>query len=256
MRLEDAAGRKFIRDGVNLGRAILPGSVGPLGRKIVGTLAGAVPGLGDLVRVFDNLDEIGERMRAWAEERGLSFVGGSDPNFQSPRSRDPYDISKITAPRAKFAQSALLGKFASRANALGGSIASASERLAANRVDGTSGGVFGLPAPTFASARRFGGPVIAGRDYIIGENGPEKVRFPRNGFVKPNARDAGASNDNSDLLRALLSELQELNKRQSDNTTAIRRLEAAVLVLQNPAKEIGKTAKHIRMSERPAGQAA
>ena len=215
---------------------------------------GAVPFLGPMVRAFDNLDEIGASMRAFAEKHDLSFIGGGDPNFQSPRSRDPYSISQVNEPRAISAKNSLISSFASRANTLGAVVGSASERLAANRQDGTSGGVFGLPAPTFASARRFGGPVIAGRDYIIGENGPEKVRFPRNGFVTPNARDGGGSNDNSDLLRALLSELQALNKKQSDNTAAIRRLEAAVLVLQAPAKEIAKGANHMRMSGPSAGQ--
>ena len=73
---------------------------------------GAVPFLGPMVRAFDNLDEIGASMRAFAEKHDLSFIGAGDPNFQSPRSRDPYSISQVNEPRAISAKNSLISNFA------------------------------------------------------------------------------------------------------------------------------------------------
>jgi hypothetical protein len=49
-------------------------------------------------------------------------------------------------------------------------------------------GVIKLPTstPPIAGARAHGGPVSAGKSYLVGERGPEVVTFGRKGFVHPN----------------------------------------------------------------------
>lgn len=50
----------------------------------------------------------------------------------------------------------------------------------------TAGGLFGLLGGLFGGFRAGGGPVQANKSYIVGEKGPELVRFGRNGSVVPN----------------------------------------------------------------------
>ena len=60
--------------------------------------------------------------------------------------------------------------------------------MALTRVNGnliTSGTITGS---LFGGARASGGPVQAGKSYIVGERGPEMVRFGRAGTVIPNSR--------------------------------------------------------------------
>ncbi len=64
-------------------------------------------------------------------------------------------------------------------------------RLAAkNFVKGIFGAIFGGATNPFVSlfggARAAGGPVQAGKTYLVGERGPEMVRFGRAGYVYPN----------------------------------------------------------------------
>lgn len=47
----------------------------------------------------------------------------------------------------------------------------------------TFGGGFSTP---FVGRRQFGGSVLSGQDFIVGENGPEVVRFPATGLIEPN----------------------------------------------------------------------
>lgn len=51
---------------------------------------------------------------------------------------------------------------------------------------GGPGGLIGSLLGAFGGARASGGPVQAGKTYLVGENGPEMVRFGKNGSVMPN----------------------------------------------------------------------
>lgn len=69
-------------------------------------------------------------------------------------------------------------------------LADVAKLAATNIVKGIFGAVFGGATNPFASlfggARAAGGPVQAGKTYLVGERGPEMVRFGRAGQVYPN----------------------------------------------------------------------
>lgn len=78
------------------------------------------------------------------------------------------------------------------------------DRLASRAIDGAFDSLFsakpggtspvaGALSSLFGGARASGGPVQAGKTYLVGENGPEMVRFGRNGSVIPNAAMARSS---------------------------------------------------------------
>jgi hypothetical protein len=46
---------------------------------------------------------------------------------------------------------------------------------------------------TSATPRARGGPVVPGRTYLVGENGPEYVRVGSPGYVTPNKQSTGAA---------------------------------------------------------------
>lgn len=52
---------------------------------------------------------------------------------------------------------------------------------------GGVGGIFGSILSAFGGFRAGGGPVQAGKSYVVGEKGPELVRFGKNGTVVPNS---------------------------------------------------------------------
>ena len=60
---------------------------------------------------------------------------------------------------------------------------------AIGRIKG-GGGIGGYSPPPFGGFRAAGGPVVPGRGYVVGEDGPEYVSFARRGYVHP-ARDGG-----------------------------------------------------------------
>ncbi len=51
---------------------------------------------------------------------------------------------------------------------------------------GSAGVIKGLPPSNYAGAKAMGGPVVPGKSYLVGENGPEFVTPRRRGFVHPN----------------------------------------------------------------------
>lgn len=57
--------------------------------------------------------------------------------------------------------------------------------------DSKGGGLGSIIGQLLGGARASGGPVQAGKTYLVGENGPEMVRFGRNGTVVPNSAVAG-----------------------------------------------------------------
>lgn len=219
-----------------------------------------------------------------ADEHRTPGAVGFGPLGYAGIGRDSFEV---TQPESRRFQAGVFDIFERHGSSLDNSLSGGLDRLKGvmDSVDGSRGGLFrtptiapvpnpGLSTPTFAPVpnpansplfpaptlaipgRRFGGPVVAGRDYIVGENGEERVRFAQNGFVFPNARDGGGSNDNDELLRALLHELQDLNRKQSDNTAAIKRLETTVAELQRPAKDLAKAANDARINRPLAGETA
>jgi len=42
-----------------------------------------------------------------------------------------------------------------------------------------------VPVSNYGGARARGGPVVPGKSYLVGENGPEFVSFGRKGYVSP-----------------------------------------------------------------------
>jgi uncharacterized protein YoxC len=76
--------------------------------------------------------------------------------------------------------------------ALADLFASLADQLARNAFQGLNLGLFGegglgaVLAPFFGGGRASGGPVLAGRSYMVGENGPEIVTMGGNGYVTNN----------------------------------------------------------------------
>jgi len=68
---------------------------------------------------------------------------------------------------------------------------------------GTSGGIAGAFVQGVSSglsgARADGGPVSAGKSYLVGEEGPEVVRFNQDGFVVPNSHLTSTSSSSPQL---------------------------------------------------------
>lgn len=63
---------------------------------------------------------------------------------------------------------------------------------ALDKIGGLFGG-FNLGPLKFGGARAMGGPVSAGKSYLVGERGPELVTFGRSGMVTPNHRMGGGN---------------------------------------------------------------
>lgn len=66
---------------------------------------------------------------------------------------------------------------------------------------GSGGGGLGdLFSKLLGGARASGGPVQSGKTYLVGENGPEMVRFGRNGTVVPNSAVKGNGSGNLQVV--------------------------------------------------------
>ncbi|MDB5597375.1 MAG: hypothetical protein JWM36_4336 [Hyphomicrobiales bacterium] len=91
-------------------------------------------------------------------------------------------LDSITSALLKAAlQAAILGQ-----GPLAGLLGSASTAGGTSSLGGIIGSFFNS-----AGARASGGPVQSGKTYLVGENGPEMVRFGQNGTVMPNSVIAG-----------------------------------------------------------------
>lgn len=86
---------------------------------------------------------------------------------------------------------------ATASTAMAAAILSAGTTVAASIAAASAGGGGGGPAGTIATAiagfRSAGGPVFAGRTYVVGENGPELFRAPGNGSITGNASLSGGN---------------------------------------------------------------
>ena len=59
---------------------------------------------------------------------------------------------------------------------------------------GFFGSIFKGIGSIFGGHRAGGGPVLAGHEYVVGENGPERVRFGADGTISPNGSGGGVIN--------------------------------------------------------------
>ena len=89
----------------------------------------------------------------------------------------------------KSASGAIIDYVKGLASRIGAAISGAASGLAA-KVRGALGGG-SAPAPAAPEARARGGPVSAGRPYLVGEQGPELITPRRSGFVHPNGSFGG-----------------------------------------------------------------
>lgn len=101
---------------------------------------------------------------------------------------------------------------------------------AGNALSSVLGSVLGKVGSSFSfgGGKAVGGPVFPGREYIVGENGPERVRFGAAGHVTPNSELMGGNT-------------YVIDARGADQG-AVLRIEAALLRLAGP----GVTEKRVR----------
>lgn len=90
----------------------------------------------------------------------------------------------------KSAASAIIDYVKGLASRIGSAISGAVSGIG-SRVRGAVSGD-STPAPAAPEARASGGPVRAGRPYLVGERGPELITPSRSGFVHPNGSFGGA----------------------------------------------------------------
>lgn len=109
-----------------------------------------------------------------AQFAGQELLGAFESLLDGGKIEDA--INGITKALMKAAlQAAILGQ-GPLANLFGGA-----------STTGGPGGLIGSLLGAFGGARASGGPVQAGKTYMVGENGPEMVRFGKNGTVMPNS---------------------------------------------------------------------
>jgi hypothetical protein len=89
------------------------------------------------------------------------------------------------------AWASILGSLSGGGAATGGSSSGGWLNLALGLIGGMTTGVTGNTAASFGGYRAAGGPVDAGRAYVVGERGPEIVVPRRSGTVLPAQRAAG-----------------------------------------------------------------
>jgi hypothetical protein len=148
---------------------------------------GTVTDQGQLDRI-NKLVDANEKVRLAAEKARQAQKGLNDAaNFTGEQLLSAFDtlldggkiedaINGITRSLMKAAlQAAILGQ---------GPLASL---LGMGGTNGAPGGLIGSLLGAFGGARASGGPVQAGKAYLVGENGPEMVRFGKNGNVMPSA---------------------------------------------------------------------
>ena len=86
----------------------------------------------------------------------------------------------------------------------GAAISNAVQSAVIGVVSGGSGGSGGVGqnVPVLKGSREHGGPVTAGRDYLVGENGPEVFSPDRSGYVNANGAGRGVTIQYADLRGA------------------------------------------------------
>jgi hypothetical protein len=183
----------------------VPKPVGGGGRASRRSGGGGVPRISDdereAARIFDET-------RTAAEKYGIELKKLNDLKASGALDSDTYaramEALKETTDDATEKAKALNAEFESTfANIVTGAKSgeealadlfnSFADQLARSAFQGLNNGLFGqggigaVLAPLFGGARAGGGPVLAGRSYMVGESGPEMVTMGGNGYVTSNA---------------------------------------------------------------------
>jgi hypothetical protein len=183
----------------------VPKPVGGGGRVRRSGGGGGVPRISDdereAARIFDET-------RTAAEKYGIELKKLNDLKASGALDSDTYaramEALKETTDDATEKAKALNAEFESTfANIVTGAKSgeealadlfnSFADQLARSAFAGLNTGLFGqggigaVLAPFFGGGRAGGGPVLAGRSYMVGESGPEMVTMGGNGYVTSNA---------------------------------------------------------------------
>jgi hypothetical protein len=128
---------------------------------------------GELNKALDEYAQKQHQVADLAQFTGQQIQGAFESLLDGGKIED--SINRITKALASAAiQAALLGQ---------GPLAG----LLGTGATPGGNGVGGLIGSLINGARASGGPVQSGKTYLVGENGPEMVRFGKNGTVQPNA---------------------------------------------------------------------
>jgi tape measure domain-containing protein len=89
---------------------------------------------------------------------------------------------------------------------------------------GSGGGLLGA----FFGKRASGGPVQAGKTYVVGENGPEMVRFGRNGHVTPNSAVAANNNGGGSMVVNITNNTEASVSQKQSQTSNGQQLDVVI----------------------------
>jgi TP901 family phage tail tape measure protein len=150
----------------------------------------AIPGevgnwLADIFTMNDYTDIEEAKFRAAGMRAAEAIVDG----IRSLPAKINAMIGEISTAAAQIGQAIYDGvaaKVAALASYITNSISSAVNSVASKLTFGLVGGGGGGDAPAVDGARAEGGPVSAGKTYLVGERGPELFAPARSGFVSPN----------------------------------------------------------------------
>ncbi|OYW52333.1 MAG: phage tail tape measure protein [Hyphomicrobium sp. 32-62-53] len=95
-----------------------------------------------------------------------------------------HDLGMQILEGLKSAASAIISYVQGLASRIGSAVSGAVSGIAGKVKGALPGG--SAPAPAAPEARASGGPVSAGRPYLVGEQGPELITPTRSGYVHPN----------------------------------------------------------------------
>jgi hypothetical protein len=200
-------------------RQFMPGESGSFNRDFFqmpkpvggGGRAGRRSGGGGVPRISDDEREaarIFDETRTAAEKYGIELKKLNDLKASGALDSDTYnramdalkDKTDETTEKAKALNAEFESVFSgivtgakSGEEALADLFNSLADQLARSAFAGLNTGLFGqggigaVLAPFFGGGRAGGGPVLAGRSYMVGESGPEMVTMGGNGYVTSNA---------------------------------------------------------------------
>lgn len=200
------------------------GAVATLGKassttasKVRGELNPALKDLGTAAQ--DTTQEVGQIFQSSFSSAFSSIVDGSTKASQAFTDMTKsmlQDVIKFFGNRAVMMLIQYLG------SSLGG---------------GGGGGGISLGSLNFGGPRAAGGPVSAGRSYLVGENGPELFRAKTNGSISPNGAGGGTSVVINNYSGA------EVSQRKSRGTNGSDRIEVMIGAIAE--KRMGKGAKKL-----------
>jgi hypothetical protein len=173
------------------------------GRAGGGGGGGGVPRISDdereAARIFDETRTAAEKYAIELKKlNDLKASGALDSDTYARAMEALKDKTDETADAMKVLESSVGEAFTSFVTgaksgqeALADLLASLADTLANSAFQSIAGSLFGgggkFLSAIFGGARAGGGPVLAGRSYMVGESGPEMVTMGGNGYVTSNA---------------------------------------------------------------------